>query len=189
MAESKKICRHLHIPLQSGDDGVLEKMKRKYCAQDYLELIQKIKQRIPDIAITTDVMVGFPAETEDNFRNTVKLIKKIMPLKVHIFSYSARQGTLAFAKFRQNLDAKIAKERFAYLEKVAEGLSLKYKKRFLNRKLAVLVEGKAKSNAGFWQGYTDNYLKVLFKSRSNFKNKLVVVKLKEIEEDYILGEV
>ena len=188
MAQSPKLCRHLHIPLQSGDNEILEKMNRQYTAQDYLTLIQKIKRLIPGIAITTDVMVGFPGETEANFENTVKLIRKILPLKAHIFVYSAREGTLAFAKFRQDLSPKIVKERFERLRNIAEGLSLLYKKRFLNKKLSVLVEVKSKSKPQFWQGHTDNYLKVLFKSNNNLKNKLVVVKLEKIEQDYVLGK-
>ena len=88
MAESQKLCWHLHIPIQSGDDEILKKMQRSYKRKDYLELINKIKKHIPQVALTTDVLVGFPGEAEENFQNTLNLIKEILPLKVHIFPYS-----------------------------------------------------------------------------------------------------
>jgi threonylcarbamoyladenosine tRNA methylthiotransferase MtaB len=186
LATSEKLCRHLHIPLQSGDDSILKKMNRTYSGRDYLELVQRIKKHIPEISITTDVMVGFPPETRDNFQNTVSLIKKILPSKVHIFSYSPRESTRAYTEFQQELDPKIIKERFQYLQKVSLASSLNYKKRFLNRTLPVLVEDKSKS--GSWQGYTDTYLRVLFKSNLELKNKLIPVKLKKIINDSIIAE-
>jgi len=186
LASSQKLCRHLHIPLQSGDDNILKKMDRIYSSQAHLDLVQRIKKQIPEIAITTDVMVGFPTETDDNFQNTVSLIKKILPLKVHIFSYSPRKGTRAYREFQQELDPKIIKERFLYLQKISNASSLNYKKRFINQTLPVLMEEKTRS--GFWHGYTDNYLRVLFKSNLELKNKLILVKLKKIINDAIIAE-
>jgi threonylcarbamoyladenosine tRNA methylthiotransferase MtaB len=183
LASSKKLCRHLHIPLQSGDDSILKKMNRAYSGKDYLDLIGRIKSSIPKIAITTDVMVGFPEESEDNFQNTVRLIKKILPLKVHIFAYSRREGTQACAKFKQGLEPKIIKERSIYLKKVAESCSLDYKKRFISRIMPVLIEDKSES--GLWQGYTDNYIRVSFKSDLKIQNALIQVKLKKIIKDYV----
>jgi threonylcarbamoyladenosine tRNA methylthiotransferase MtaB len=188
MTQSKKLCRHLHIPMQSGDDEILKKMNRNYSCLDYLNLIKKIRSRIPQIAITTDVLAGFPTETEANFQNTVQLIKGILPLKVHIFPYSRRAGTQAAAKFEQNVDPKVIKERSGYLQKVAFACSLSYKKQFLNKSLLVLVEGKSKLRPGFWEGYTDNYLKVLFESNRKLKNIFVLVKLKEITNNYLLAD-
>jgi threonylcarbamoyladenosine tRNA methylthiotransferase MtaB len=172
MARSKKICRHLHIPIQSGSGQILKKMRRKYSASDYLKLIRKIKQRIPDIAITTDCIVGFPGESESHFRQTLDLVRKIRPLKVHIFPYSQRPGTLA-GNLKGEVDAQAIKQRMLRLKRLSLGLALEYKQKFINRTMDVLIEGKAKNASGFWQGYTDNYIKVKIKSRQNLKNKLV----------------
>ncbi|MDD5154890.1 MAG: tRNA (N(6)-L-threonylcarbamoyladenosine(37)-C(2))-methylthiotransferase MtaB [Candidatus Omnitrophica bacterium] len=183
LSSSQKLCRHLHIPLQSGDDTVLKKMNRPYTAKDYLEIIRRIKRRIPEIAISTDVIVGFPEEKEAHFKNTAQLIKKISPLKVHVFPYSSREGTAAFRRFRGELDPRLVKDRFERLQKVSQDSSFNYKRRFVGRNMPVLVEGKTRE--GFWQGYTGNYIRVLFKSGLKLKNKIVAVKLKTIIQDYV----
>lgn len=169
IAASKNLCPHLHIPIQSGDDGILKKMNRKYSRQDYLRLIKKIKTKVPRIAITTDVLVGFPGESEDNFQNTVNLVKAILPLKTHIFPYSKREDTLA-ADFQPQISSQVIRQRIAYLKSVAETCALKYRRHFLGKKLEVLVEGRSKDNPEFWEGYTANYLKVKIKSGLNLRN-------------------
>lgn len=217
MRKSKKLCRHLHIPIQSGDDAILKRMNRKYTSQKYLELISKIKSAIPGIAITTDVLVGFPGESEENFQNTVDLVQKIQPLKVHIFPYSPREGTAA----AKTGDGSIAlpvipaqagislPHRISRLKAVAEKCSLAYKKRFLNKSLEVLLEARDKQNPLLWEGLTDNYLKVklpliqgvkgadldlgpapveINRSDPGFKNKIVLVRLKRIIGDSFMGE-
>lgn len=176
MAQSKKLCPHLHIPIQSGDDEILKKMNRKYSRRDYLELIRKIKKRIPGVAITTDVLVGFPGETEKNFKQTVDLVKKILPLKVHIFPYSPRKGTPADA-FRERINPAIIKERIQRLRGVADNCVAIYKKRFAGKKMAVLIERQCQDNPDFWEGYTDNYIKVRIKSGRNLQNQLVSLNL------------
>jgi threonylcarbamoyladenosine tRNA methylthiotransferase MtaB len=186
MASSKQLCPHLHIPLQSGDDDILKKMCRNYSSGEYLRLIDKIKQRIPALAITTDVMVGFPGETTDNFMNTVSLVKKIKPLKVHIFPYSLREKTLASLRPGRAIDPKILKDRSLYLKKVADALSNGYRKQFLNKKIEVLFEGGSRQHPGFWEGYTGNYLKVLHKSGQKLKNKLITVTPKKIIADFLV---
>jgi threonylcarbamoyladenosine tRNA methylthiotransferase MtaB len=159
-------------------------MNRAYTAGDYAVLIERIKSSVSGIAITTDVMVGFPGESEDNFGNTVGLVKKILPLKVHIFAYSPREGTAAYSRFKQGLDPKIIKERSAYLRKISFECSLDYKRRFLNRIMPVLIESKTES--GYWQGYTGNYIRVSFKSALKLQNTLIQVKLKKIIKDCVL---
>lgn len=176
MAVSKKLCRHLHIPMQSGDDWVLKRMNRNYQSRDYLNLIKKIRKNVPLIAITTDVLVGFPGETEENFQNTVTLIKEILPLKVHIFPYSKREGTAA-NNFADKINPQEIKKRITYLRNIAEDCALKYKRKFLNKALDVLIEGRLRVNPDFWEGYTDNYIKVLVKSKLNLKNKLIRVRI------------
>ena len=180
IAGSLKLCRHLHIPMQSGDAEILKKMNRRYSPKEYLNLVQKIKSRIPGIAITTDVLVGFPGESDENFRNTAELIKEIQPLKVHIFGYSPREGTQAQARYGWYVDSGAIKKRITCLNDIARACSLKYREQFLNKRKEVLVEAISKYKTGFWEGRTDNYIKVLLKSNLRLKNELVKVKLKEI---------
>jgi len=189
MAESKRLCPHLHIPIQSGDDEILKKMNRKYTFEGYLNLIEKIKTLIPEIAITTDVMVGFPRETEENFQNTIKLIQEIMPLKVHIFPYSLRQGTAA-SNFKDVLNPLVIQERISRLKDVSKECSLAYKKQFLNRNLGVLIEERAKEDKTYWEGYTGNYIKVKVKAevKVDLKNKIIPLKLKRILKDSVLAD-
>jgi len=187
IACSKKLCRHLHIPLQSGDDEILRKMNRHYSSRDFFKLIQKIKSRIPEIAITTDVIIGFPGEKEINFKNTLGLIKEISPLKVHIFPYSPRKGTSAFG-FRDRLRCELVKERILRLKESAEICAFNYKKQFINKDMDVLIEGRSKQNNKYWEGYTDNYVKVWVKSDKNLKNQLILLKLKRIVKDFILAD-
>jgi len=182
--ESKKLCPHLHIPVQSGDNEILRKMNRSYGREAYVDLIKKIKNKIPQIAISTDVLVGFPGEREENFQNTVKLIQEIAPLKVHIFSYSKRIGTCA-SNFKDEVELHIIKERVQRLLAIAEGCSLAYRKKFLNKRLDVLIESRSKENPGFWEGHADNYIKVLVISKKNLKNQLISLRLKKTVKGFI----
>lgn len=187
LASSGKLCRHLHIPIQSGSDEILKKMSRGYTRDGYLNLINKIKKYIPLIAVTTDVLVGFPGESEENFQDTVDLVKKLSPLKTHIFPYSERPGTAAAINFKQRLSHKIIKERINYLKDIAEECARDYKRQFLNKCMDVLVEEPSKKNKGCWQGYTDTYIKVLIKSGLDLKGRLIRARLKEMNKDYVLG--
>lgn len=183
---SKKLCRHLHIPLQSGDDAILRKMNRQYTQKDYLNLIARIKKRISDVSITTDCLVGFPGETEDNFNNTIKVIKQVVPLKVHIFPYSPRPGTLA-SGFPGQLSQGIVKERTSRLKKVADDCSLEYRNKFLARTISVLVENRVMQRHCLWEGHSGNYIKVRFASRARLGNHIVPVRLEGLERDFMVG--
>ena len=174
---SKKFCRHLHIPLQSGDDTILKKMNRNYTSKEYFELIKKIKKAVPGISITTDVMVGFPGESESNFKNTIDLIKKTLPLKVHIFPYSKRENTFAAKNFLDQINPVVVKERVFRLKDVSIGCGRDYQKGFYDHTMDVLIEGSSKECFRFWEGHTDNYIKVLVKSKKDLSNKIVPVKL------------
>ena len=179
MAQSKKLCPHLHIPVQSGDNEILKKMNRNYCREDYLNVIKKIKMAIPEIAITTDVLVGFPGEREDNFQNTLNLIGEIAPLRVHIFPYSRRLGTAA-AILKDKINPLLTKERISRLRAISKRCALAYKRQFLNKDRDVLIEERSKENKKYWKGYTDNYIEVRIESGRNLKNQLIRVKLKKI---------
>jgi len=187
MGKSKKLCPHLHIPIQSGDDKILKKMHRRYSGSDYLKLVRRIKRQVPGIAITTDVLVGFPGESDAGFGNTLDLVRKIMPLRAHIFPYSQREGTLA-ADFKDRLSPDIVKRRMKRLRDLAGECSLKYRRQFLHKKMDVLIESRSKENPDFWQGHTDNYIRVLVKAKKDLKNQLICLKLKQISKDSVLAD-
>ena len=187
MVKSDKLCRHLHIPLQSGDDTILTMMNRRYRRKGYLALIKKIKIRIPHVAITTDCLVGFPGEEEQNFAQTVKLIRAINPLRTHIFPYSPREGTAAFV-LKSELGPETIKKRAAYLRRVAEYCAAAYKSKFLGKKMEVLFECRNHCLPDYWEGHTGNYLKVLAKSNLCLRNQVVPVRLKQLSGDLILAQ-
>lgn len=173
---SAKLCKHLHIPLQSGDDKILKKMNRKYTAGEYLRLIKKIRKMVPGISITTDCIVGFPGEEKKNFLNTLRLIKQICPLRTHIFIYSPREGTVAFG-LKQEISQRELKQRFNVLQETAFRCAKKYRKRFIGKEVSVLIESRSKDNPGFWQGYSDNYIRVTLQDKRNLKNRIIKVRL------------
>jgi len=187
MRASKKLCRHLHIPIQSGDDHILKRMNRKYTGEKYQNLITMLKRDIPGVSITTDCLVGFPSETEENFMNTIKLLKRIHPLKVHIFPYSSRPGTIA-AKFSALVNPALIRARCLRLERVAKECRERFMQKFIGKKVSVLIEGGAKGDPGFLEGLTDNYLKVKLPFKPGLTNKIVRVKLKGMDGDSLIGE-
>ena len=171
---SKKLCGHLHIPIQSGDDYILKRMNRQYTQQRYQNLIVKLRRNIPQLSITTDCLVGFPGETEANFENTVNLIKKIMPLKVHVFPYSQRPGTKA-ADFSGFVDPRIVSDRCKRLKEIGQLCRERFIQKFMGKQASVLIEGIAKDDNRLLEGLTHNYLKVSLPFKPGLKNKIVSV--------------
>ena len=186
MASSKRLCKHLHIPLQSGDDEILKKMNRPYTAGDYKRLVNKIRSAIKDVAITTDILIGFPGERDENFKNTVAFIKEIIPARSHIFTFSRRAGTPAYA-MPSELSQETLKKRYYELKAVTLGASYIYRKRFLGERLDVLVETKKEKNTGLLTGYSDNYIKVIFSGPDDIMGKIVPVKIEDLNLVYTIG--
>ena len=185
---NRKICPHLHIPIQSGDDTILKKMNRKIDRRGYRNIFTKLRHARPDIAITTDVIVGFPGEKKENFQATCELIKEIEPLKVHIFPYSQRAGTAAF-ELKDKVNLREIKDRVLQLKDIAEICSFSYRSRFINQITQILVEGNYKKVKGYVEGLTDNYIKVLVKTDScDLQGQLVEVKLKKVDSEFMLGQ-
>jgi threonylcarbamoyladenosine tRNA methylthiotransferase MtaB len=168
--ENPKVCKHFHIPLQSGDDGILKAMNRDYSAKDFLSLTKKIKEQIKDVAITTDIIIGFPGEDEKAFKNTLKLIDKIQFSRIHIFSYSDRPGTPA-SLFKGKIDPKVISKRRGKLEKVREKCMLKFQRSFLRKAMEVLIEQR-NPNDGKYEGMTSNYIRA-FLTGSGLDDKLI----------------
>ena len=160
MRSSKKLCHHLHMPLQSGDDGILRDMNRKYTVSDFISKVEHIRCLMPDIGITTDVIAGFPGESESNFKNTINTIERIKPSRAHIFTYSPRPGTKAFL-MKNDIPSKIKKQRMETLKIITDKLGRGFKNSLAQKDLRVLVENRRDRLTGMLCGYTDNYVKVL----------------------------
>ena len=155
LKNNPKICNHLHIPLQSGSDVVLKKMNRKYDLAYFKEKIEKIRSIRPDISITTDIIVGHPYETDEEFNNTLAFAESIKFSKIHVFPYSVREGTLASTM--PQVDVTVKKERVKKLIALSKRLEKEYFQKFLGKKLDVLIE---ECHNGISMGHTSNYLYV-----------------------------
>lgn len=183
MADCGKVCPHLHIPLQSGDNAILKKMNRRYAVKDYLSLVARIKKKIKNAGVTTDILVGFPGEKEKNFCNTIRCLKEVLPLRTHIFSFSPRQGTAAF-NLPGRLEAQVVKERVDLLKEVVAECSYKFRRGFLGKRFTVLIESQPDRENGFLCGYSENYIRVGVENASKKDiNNLLQVRLKTVDKD------
>ena len=186
ISKNKRFCKHLHIPLQSGDDEILHKMKRPYTANDYKAIIEKVRNKIEDVAITTDVLVGFPGETETHFKNTLNFIKDIQPARTHIFTFSKRPGTAAY-NMPGEVSGDVLKKRYHGINVAALSASYLYRRRFIGKALEVLVETKRDRHSGLLTGYTDNYIKILFEGDDSLMKEMHPVKIEDINLAYTRG--
>ena len=176
-------CPHFHIPLQSGSDKILKMMKRNYNFSQYMKKIEIIKKIMKNVTFTTDIIVGFPGEKEDDFNQSCKAIEEINFLKVHIFPFSPREGTKAY--FMENkVDYKVKKEREKVLSYSVKKEREKVMKKFLSLPLSVLFEKKEEN---LWTGYSENYIPFSVISDDDIKNEIVKVIGKEIKNDKIYG--
>ena len=181
--DNEVIVDHLHIPLQAGSNEVLKLMNRKYDIDKFFEIIEKIRSIRPNISITTDVIVGFPGETEEMFNKTIDTCKKLELTKIHVFPYSERKGTKAM-ELPNHLQNDEKKKRARQLLEVSKELELAYAKKHLNKEVEVLIE-ENKDNYSI--GHTSNYLHV--KIKGNYKpNTFVKTTIKEVEYPYCIGE-
>ncbi|MCG2711545.1 MAG: tRNA (N(6)-L-threonylcarbamoyladenosine(37)-C(2))-methylthiotransferase MtaB [Candidatus Omnitrophica bacterium] len=175
-SEDLKLCRHLHIPLQSGDSFILKKMNRDYSAQEYLDKLNLISSKIKDISFTTDIMVGFPGETDENFNNTLELVKNTGFTRIHVFTFSPRDGTPA-ARMDSQVDERIKKYRMLTLEDAAAQSSFTFRKKLLNKKLSVLFE---KRENDYWCGYSDTYVYVKVRTNTGLSNTIKKVNVSSV---------
>lgn len=185
---SDKMCRHLHIPLQAGDDEVLKRMRRKYTVDEYRRTIEQVKTAMPEVAITTDVIVGFPGETDEQFENSYRLIEELEFAELHVFPYSKRTGTPA-ARMENQVPEEVKHERVHRLIELSERLSLQYAKRFVGDVLEVIPERPFKEalDSRLYMGYSDNYLQVVFEGSDDLIGQVCRVKIDEAGADYCRG--
>lgn len=187
LGRSSKMCRHLHIPLQAGDDTVLKRMRRKYTTEQFYNKMGLIRQAMPDVGITTDVIVGFPGETDEMFRNGYNLMKEIAFSEMHVFPYSKRTGTPA-ARMEDQVDEEVKHERVRQLIALSEQMQLDYAKRFVGQVLDVIPEGKGDFGPGKLHGYSDNYLNLVFDAPEELHRKLCRVKVTEAGVNICQGQ-
>lgn len=183
--ESPRMCRHLHLPLQAGDDSVLKRMHRPYTTEEYRQEIIRIRAAVPDIALSTDLMVGFPGETEEQFANSLQFCDEIAFSSMHIFKYSPREGTPA-ADYPNQVENEIKDQRSKQMQEIAEKNMLQYMEQHIGQTVEVLIEEQ--NNSGLWLGHTDNYLHVAITDICE-KNEIVQVKLEKIEDKLLKGKI
>ena len=184
----KKLCPHFHLSLQSGCDETLKRMNRKYNTEQYKHIVYLLRKYVANVSITTDIIVGFPGETEEEFTKTYNFLKEIKLSKMHIFKFSPRTGTKA-AILKEQVDGNIKEERSKMLIKLNGENEKEFIDKFVEVELEVLYEQKCNSTDEFYEGYTPNYIKVIAKTENNLSGKIIKTKLIEAKEDFAIGEI
>jgi threonylcarbamoyladenosine tRNA methylthiotransferase MtaB len=187
--DNARMCRHLHLPMQSGSDNILRRMARRYKSARYRAIVTTAKQLVPGIAISTDIITGFPGETDDDFEHTYQLAAELQFAKTHVFRFSPRQGTAA-ARMRGQIREELKKVRSERLLALNEADSRRFREQFLGQTMQVLIESY---KHGYWEGLTDNYLRVeldgLHDTQTrNWQHELVSVRLTQLVDEGIRGE-
>ena len=183
-----KLCHNLHLPIQSGSNRVLKRMNRKYTREDYLKLIEKLRIRVPDITLSTDIIVGFPGETNEDFEETLSLVKEVEYDSAFTFIYSIRKGTPA-EKFDNQVEESEKHRRFDLLVSTVNEISEKKNKVYQDRIEKILVDGVSKNNKLMLTGRTDGFKLVNFAGKKNMIGSLVDVRITDAKTFSLLGEV
>lgn len=184
--EHKNIMPHLHLSLQSGSDRILEKMARQYTADDYYKKVEMIKKRLEMPAITTDIIVGFPSETDDDFKQTLDFAERVGFSRIHVFSFSARKGTAAY-NMKPKVEPDVIKQRANQLKSLADRLAFNYREQFVGGTARVLIETV---NKRFAQGLTERYFEVKIKNAgvNLYKNDIKEVRLSKNITNHLMGK-
>jgi tRNA-2-methylthio-N6-dimethylallyladenosine synthase len=185
MAEYKKVTPYLNLPIQSGDDKVLKSMNRHYTVESYKNKIKELRKKIPDICLSTDIIVGFPGETKKQFSNTVKLFCNVKYDMAYINKYSTRAGTLAF-KLKDDVSIIEKKRRKKVLTEALKKTALENNKKFLGKETTVLIDSNKNGN---WYGKNEHYKTVQIKSKDNLLGKFVKVRITEALTWSLKGEI
>ncbi len=178
-----KLCPHFHLSLQSGSDSILKKMNRHYTSDEYLTLCKKLQIAFPDTSITTDIIVGFPGETEEDFKKTLSFAKECNFMKVHVFPFSPRKGTPAYSH-KDKVSAEIKNERCSILQRECDEIRKQKLKAYIGKTTEVLFETPKN---GYFHGYTSNYTPVIVKSDEDLSGKFCNVKISESDSENCIG--
>ena len=189
MRYMKKLCPQFHLSLQSGCDDTLKRMNRRYTAKEYEEAVYKIRENLEDASITTDVIVGFPGETDAEFDETYRFLERIKLTKTHIFKFSPRKGTKA-EHMPNQVDGTIKEKRSKALIELNNKNEGEFSQSLVGREMDVLVEKELNENPGYFEGYTRNYVRVIFESENtHIIGKIVNCKIEEAHGDYVSGKI
>ena len=188
IANNPKIARVLHLPLQSGSSAVLKKMNRTYTKEQYLELVDKIKTRIPDVVLSTDIIVGFPGETEEDFEDTLDVVRKVNYEQVFMFIYSRREGTVA-DKMENQIPEEIKHKRFDRLKELFDSRVSGNNQKYIGTTQKILVDGYSKNDKETLTGRTDTNKVVNFKGNEELIGKMINIKITEEHKWYLSGEI
>ncbi len=187
MAKCDKVCNHLHLPVQSGSSAVLKKMNRGYTKEQYLKIIDKVKSEIKDVTLTTDIIVGFPSETEEQFLETVELMKEVKYTTSFTFQYSKRTGTPA-ANMEEHIEESVVTDRFNRLLEVINPISNELNQKLVGKTLKVLVEGVSKNDKTLVTGRTEGFNLVHFNGSEDLIGKIVDVDIVDNKTFYLIGK-
>ena len=188
ISKSKKISRLIHVPLQSGSTNVLKEMNRKYTKEQYLDLIKRIRNKIPDVVFSTDIIVGFPGETEEDFEDTIDVVKQVNFEQIFMFIYSRRVGTRA-DKMENQIPEEVKHKRFDRLKQVFEESVEENNKKYIGTTQKILVEGYSKNNQDMLTGRTDTNKVVIFEGPEELIGKIINIKIISEHKWYLKGEV
>ena len=187
MKNCKKVCNYIHLPIQSGSSTILKKMNRRYTKEQYLELVKKLKSAIEDITISTDIIVGFPEETEEDFQQTLDVVRQVKYCTAFTFIYSKRSGTPA-AKMENQIPEEIVKDRFNRLLEVLNPIVEEIHKKQIGTVAEVLVEEVSKQNSNILTGRTENNILVHFEGEKELIGSILPVKIIDSKTFYVIGE-
>ncbi len=185
LLESKKACDHFHLSLQSGSDTVLERMNRKYTTREYKEKVDLIRKYMPNSGITTDIIVGFPGETEEEFKESLDFVEEVGFSRLHVFKYSKREGTPA-ASMKNQVDGNIQNERSTRLIELGEKKIQDFAKNFIGKEMEVFIEPS--SDLESLEGYTTNYLRVRLPYDESIIGRVVRVKILSLDGELLVGK-
>lgn len=188
VADSNSICPHFHIAVQSGDNDILDRMRRHYHVDCFYKVIDKIRATIPNAAIGTDIIVGFPGETEEQFERSLRMIEELPLAYVHVFPFSKRRGTAA-ARYEGNIDNVVKKERTAHILKIGRQKKTKYYESFMGQSLEVIVESKKYLGGEFLKGVTRNYIPIYFQGENAYYRKRLHVVINKVMDTKVYGHV
>jgi len=186
IASLNKVCEHLELPVQAGDDDILKAMRRGYTVEQYRELVHTIRHKVPQMSLSTDIIAGFPGETEEQFEHSLSIVKEMRFDVVHVAAYSPRPGTIAQREYQDSIPAEVKKERLHKIEELQATMAGEINSRLQDRQVEVLVEGR---KGGKWFGRTPSNKLVFFEDTGDWLGQLARVKIEKTSPWSLGGEV
>jgi len=186
VASLNKVCEHLELPVQAGDDDILKAMRRGYAVERYRELVNTIRRKIPQISLSTDIIVGFPGETEEQFEHSLSLVAEMRFDVIHVAAYSPRPGTIAWQEYQDNIPSEVKRERLNKIEELQAAIASEINSQLQGREVEVLVEGRKK---GKWFGRTRTNKLVFFEDAGDWLGQLARIQIKKTSPWSLKGEV